>query len=735
MPIADATGERASGESDVRRKTAMPDQRKYFGHCPFCEAGCGLEITRQGQTVQSIKGDAANPFSRGAVCPKCLSLIDLYNDPDRLRYPLKRTGDAWRPIGWDEAFAEIGKRIKAIREEHGRDAVALFLGNPNVHYHGNLFYLGLLLRALKTRNRYSSSSLDQLPLMMTCYLMFGHQLLFPVPDIDRTDYFLLIGANPAVSGGSIMTGPGIGKRIKAIRERNGKVVVIDPIFTKTAALADRHYFIRPGTDLFLLAAMVNTLFAQGLARPGRLAAFSDGIENVQRAVEEFTPEKVSAMTGIGAADIKNLTLEFATADKAVCYGRLGTCTQAHGALSNWLILAFNIISGKMDRPGGFMFPTPALDLVRFTALAGEKGWVGRHHTRVSGLADFAGEFPVAALAEEILTPGRGRIRAMVTIAGNPVLSAPNGRLMDKALANLDFMVAVDWYINESTRHAHIILPPTTPLEHANHTMMVNLAGVRNFAGYAEPVFEKEPGTRHNWEILSALTAQFVKNPVLKAALRLLKPELLLAGFLRFGPHGAGLKFWRPGLTLSRLKAERHGIDLGPLTPRLPERLFTKDKRLRLAPEIFVSALQQAASGLAGPPAVPVPPFDLLLIGRRNRLSNNSWFHNFSRMRKATNSCTLLVHPEDAAKAAIRTGDRVRVSSSVGSITLAAEVTDRIMPGVVSIPHGWGHHLPGVRLGVASRQAGVSINDITDQRQTDLSGTAVFSGVPVRIEKE
>jgi anaerobic selenocysteine-containing dehydrogenase len=712
----------------------MENRKTHYGWCPVCEAECGIEITTEGRKILSIRGDEESTFSKGMVCPKAASLKDLYNDPDRLRYPVKRTGSDWRRIGWDEAFDEIGKKIRIIRKRYGNDAMALFLGNPNVHYHGNILYIALLMKVLNTRNRYSSSSLDQLPLMMACQQMFGHQLLFPVPDVDRTDFFIIMGGNPAVSGGSIMTAPGISKRIRDIRKRGGRVVVIDPVRTKTAELADRHHFIRPGTDVYLLAAMVNTLFEERLADPGRLGEFTDGIDTVKKAVARFTPENVADITGISAYDTRNLAREFAKAEKAVCYGRMGTSTQEYGVLSTWLILVFNILAGKMDRPGGYMFPTPALDLVGFTALAGEKGWVGRHRSRVMGYPDFGGELPAATLAEEILTPGKGRIRGLITVAGNPVVSAPNGRLTDTALADLEFMVAVDWYVNESTRHAHIILPPTTVFEHPNHTVMTNLAGVRNHAAYSEQVFPKDPDTRHNWEIIAGLTACAAENPLLRLALRFVRPELLLDGFHRLGPHGPKFGFIGPGLTLSKLKKARHGMDLGPLEPRLPNRLFTKPKRIRLAPAMFTDALKGIKTMEKNPGDSDGMSFGLALIGRRNLMSSNSWFHNYRRLRNRANRCTLLLNPADAEVRGIRTGDRVLVESASGSVIVEAEVTDRIMAGVVSIPHGWGHDLPGVRLGVASEDPGVNVNDLTDHRRVDLSGTAVFSGVPVKIRK-
>ncbi|MEW6079760.1 MAG: molybdopterin-dependent oxidoreductase [Thermodesulfobacteriota bacterium] len=703
--------------------------------CPICEAECGLEIITRDGMIESIRGDRENVFSKGFTCPKSLAISELTQDPDRLRHPVRRNGKKWERIGWREAFAEIEKRIRDIRRRYGRHAVALYVGNPNAHYHGNMIYLGFLLRAMNTHNRYSASSLDQLPLMMVCYLLFGHQFLFPVPDIDRTDYFLIIGANPAVSGGSIMTASGMPRRVKDIQQRHGKVVVIDPVLTRTASLADRHLFIRPGTDVFLMAALVNTVFEEGLADPGRLASFTDGIDTIKAAVKNFTAEKAAGFTGIKAEEIRRLAMEFCRAEKAVCYGRMGTCVQEYGTLTSWLIMVFNIITGKMDRPGGLMFPTPALDFVDFLARSNEKGYIARHHSRVSGLPDFAGEFPTAVMAEEILTPGDGQIKALITIAGNPVLSAPDGRLIDQALGTLDFMVAMDWYVTESSRHAHIILPPTGILEHHNFGTMTNLAGVRNFAAYSQPVIRPAPDTRHNWQILSELTACFIANPLLRLALKLARPELLLDLMLRFGPYGSGLNIFGSGLTLSKVKQAEHGLDLGPLAPRLPDRLFTTDKRIHLAPEMLVAALKKLdADAATGPIAEETGTFDLLLISRRNLMSNNTWLHNCRSMRNQTNRCTALINTGDAETRSIASGDFIRVASRVGSIVIEAEVTDHIMPGVISIPHGWGHDREGARLRVAAGYPGVSINDITDSSRLDISGNAALSGVPVRINK-
>lgn len=714
----------------------MPETNTHFITCPLCEAECGLEVISSGKEIVSIRGDRQNTYSRGFICPKAIALRDIYNDPDRLKSPVKRVGNTWQPISWKQAFDETEQRIKTVRSRHGKDSLAFFLGNPNVHYHGNVLYLGFLLRALKTRNRYSSSSLDQLPLMMCCYLMFGHQMMFPVPDIDRTDFFIIIGANPAVSGGSIMTASGVARRLKNIQKQRGKVVVIDPVLTKTASLADQHLFIRPGTDVFFLAALVNTVFEEGLASPGRLETFTDGIDVIKALVQKFTPENVADITGIPAESVRRLARDFCKAEKAVCYGRMGVSVQEYGTLSTWLILVFNIITGKMDQPGGLLFPTPALDLVDFMARANEKGYVAGHHSRVSGLPDFGGEFPASALAEEILTDGDGRIRALITLAGNPVLSAPNGRMMDQALERLDFMVAMDWYINESTRHAHIILPPTCILEHHNFMTMINLAGTRNFAAYAKPVFEPGPDTRHNWQILSELSARFISNPLLRFVLKQAKPELLLNLLLRFGPYGAGLNVFRSGLSLSKIKRADHGLDLGPLEPRLPQRLFTKDKKIHLAPPILVSTFSEIDNNQKGiEQKQTANEFDLLLISRRNVMSNNSWFHNYPSMQNRTNRCTLMINVADAQSRSINSGDAIRLSSSIGSISLTAEVTDRIMPGVVSMPHGWGHDRSGIEMRVAAENPGASINDITDNKRIDVSGNAAFSAQPVKVENK
>jgi len=611
--------------------------------------------------------------------------------------------------------------------------VAVYLGNPNAHNYGTLLYMPLLLRALGTRNRFSATSVDQLPHHVAAHLMFGHQLLLPVPDVDRTGLLLILGANPAVSNGSLMTAPGIGRRIEALRRRGGRLVVVDPRRTETARLADRHLFIRPGTDALLLASMLHTILDGGMGKPGRLESFCTSWEPVRAAMTPFTPERVAPATGIPAAEIRTLAAELAAAPAAAIYGRFGVSTQAFGGLCHWLVNLLNIFTGNLDRPGGVMFTRPAVDPLR----AGGRGGLGRRHTRVRGLPGFGRELPVAALAEEILTPGDGQIRALLTVAGNPVLSVPHGRRLDRALESLDFMVAVDFYLNETTRHAHLILPPTPPLERDHYDLALNLLAVHNVARYSPAVLQRKAGSLHDWEILAGLLRRLDRGPLpdrLKRRMAAaLGPRRLLDLALRTGPHGAGFRPGARGLNLRRLEHEPHGVDLGPLEPCLPERLRTPERRIELAPAPFLEDLVRLRASL-GPPNPVAGDDAVLLIGRRDLRSNNSWMHNIPRLMRGRERCTLLIHPEDTARRGIADGESVTLTGPGGRIVVTAELSTDILPGVVSLPHGWGHGRPGIRLRVARGHPGASFNDLLDGTAVDPAcGTAVLSGIAVTIE--
>jgi len=711
-----------------------PGAVTHYRACTLCEAVCGLEIRVADGRVVSIRGDREDPFSRGHVCPKGIALQDLQNDPDRLRKPLRRTGNGtWEEIGWNEALKFAAAGLDAVRQKHGPDAVAIYAGNPNSHNLGSMLYLPPLMRALGTRNRYSATSADQLPHHVAAQSMFGHQLLLPIPDLDRTAFLLMLGANPVVSNGSIMTAPGMMRRIDDLRKRGGRLVVIDPRRTETARRADRHLFIRPGTDALLLAALLHVIFNRNLASPGRLETFCTPLDPVREAVAPFSPDRVAAVTGIPASAISELAHQLAEAPKAVVYGRFGVSTQSFGGLCHWLINLLNIVTGNLDRPGGAMFTRPAFDLLQNVG----PGGLGRNRTRVRDLPGFGGELPVAALAEEILTPGERQVRALLTVAGNPVLSTPDGRGMDAALAELDFMVSVDFYLNETTRHARVILPPTSPLEHDHYDLVFNLLAVRNGARYSKAVVDPEPGALDDGEILRRLLRLLdrgaLNQRLKRTVMAVLGPRRILDLGLRRGPYGGGLRPGAPGLNLRRLETATHGLDLGPLEPCLPDRLRTPDRLIRTTSEPFLEDLPRLIRFLETSVEETTEDRSFLLIGRRNIRSNNSWMHNAPRLMRGRDRCTLLVHPDDIERLGLRTGDPVRVEGPGGALTVPIESSEDIMPGVVSLPHGWGHSRPGVRLRVAADRPGVSMNDLTDTGAVDpLCGTAVLNGIPVTL---
>lgn len=681
----------------------------------MCEATCGIAVEVDGDRVVSVRGDEADPFSKGYICPKATALADLHHDPDRLRRPMIREGSTWREAGWDEALDLVARRLKEIRAQYGKHAIAVYQGNPTAHNLGLMTYAQLALRTLGTRNMYSATSLDQLPHMLAALQMFGNQLLMAVPDVDRCDLFICLGANPLASNGSIMTAPDIRGRLKAIQARGGKVIVLDPRRTETAEKADRHLFIRPGGDAALLLGMIHVLFAEKRVRLGRLAA--NGLDELRDAAAAWTPERAGSVCGVPADEIRELARALASTPRAVVYGRVGVCTQEFGGLAAWLCYAVNAITGHLDEPGGLMFTTPALDPLPLAKLLGLQGSFARYRSRVSGKPEFGGELPVSALAEEIETPGDGQVRALITSAGNPVLSSPGGPRLERALEQLDFMVSIDPYLNETTRFADVILPPTSPLERSHYDVALAAFSVRNVAKYSPPLFPRADDQRHDWEIYAGLWAR-LKLPagsrLAERVLGKLGPEAILDLGLRIGPHRLSLK-----------KLDPHGVDLGALEPRFPKRLGTRDKKVQLAPKVYLDDLPRLERAGAAQ--------GLVMIGRRHLRSNNSWLHNSERLVKGPVRCTVMMNPADAAARGLADGATAKVASARGTIELPVEITDAMMPGVVSVPHGWGHGRQGVRLRVAASVPGASINDVIDPERIDaLSGTSALSGQPVEV---
>lgn len=733
----------------------------HYRICPLCEACCGLEIKVQDGRVQSIRGREDDPFSAGYLCPKGVALKDLHEDPDRLRQPLIKRNGVFEEATWEEAFAEIERRLPPLLAAHGRETSAVVLGNPAAHKAGLLLYIPRLLKALGTRNVFSAATLDQMPRHVASGLLFGHWMSVPVPDIERTDFLLMLGANPVASNGSMWTVPDFRGKAKALRARGGRLVVVDPRRTETAALADEHLFIRPGGDAFLLLGMVHTLFDEGLVRLGRLQPLVEGLDAVRDALAAFTPEAASERCGVEPGTIRRLARELAQAERASVYGRIGTCTQDYGSLATWAIDLLNLLTGHLDEPGGAMFPKAPAFAANTAGAPGRGRGValGRHASRRHGVPEVMGELPITCLAEEIEgSAAGGGIRTLVTVATNPVLSSPNGARLAQALEGLDFMVSLDIYLNETTRHADVILPGLSPLEDMHFDPAFAQLSWRNNARYSAPVLPRAEGQPAEWETLLRLAAiasgrgagvdaaalddeHFAEDArrlfgehaatVVQAAQGLLGPERQLDVGLRAGPYGDGFGRRPEGLNFEKLRAAPSGLDLGELQPRLPELLRTASGKIEIAAPVLLQDLQRAAAALRE--TAPA----MVIVGRRDTRSNNSWMHNLPLLAKGPMRCTALVHPADAARLGLADGGLARIRSAgqrERSIEAQVEISAAMMPGVVSLPHGWGHALPGTRLSVAAERPGANLNALFDEQRRDpVSGNAVLSGVAVEID--
>ncbi len=739
----------------------MPGVETVFRSCPTCEASCGLvvEVDRDRNEVISIKGDDADPRSRGYVCAKSQAFHHIHTDPERIRRPLKRSGDTWQEVSWEQALEEVGRRLRGIREAHGKDAVAMYYGNPNGHNFHTQIYTQLFIQMLDTERFFSAGSVDQQPKNLSSDILYGNPWLFPVPDLGRTDFLVCMGANPLVSQGSILGAPNAQAHLERIQGRGGQVVVIDPRRTETAETADRHLFIRPGTDALFLFAWVNELFVRGAVNPGHLSDRIAGLAALERLASGFTPEVVAPRTGIPADALRQLVTDFGNANRPVLYGRIGLCTQAFGTLASWLVDVVNLLQGRLDVPGGAMFARPATGQ---NESRGEPAALlhGRWRSRGRGFPEYMGMLPASCMAEELECKGRDAVHAMITVAGNPVLSVPNGKRIDQALEQVEFMVSLDIYINETTRHAHYILPSTTQLEHSNYDFLFAAFAQGNFARYSPQVLRPPEESRSQAQLLleiagalhgiaakdldammlDGMIATVLQSPSLSHldadTIRSSTEghpggERLLDILLRAGPYGDKFDDNGPGLNLDKVKASEHGVDLGPLQEGLlTGMLNTADGRIALLHPLLEADIDRLRSSLAEPVA------ELVLIGRRHIRDMNSWLHNLGRYTRGGNRCTLMMHPQDAGQRDIRDGAYASIRSSVGELTVEVEYNDGLMPGVVSLPHGFGHRYPGTRQSVATQKLpGVSANDLVDDGVLDIpSGTSVVNGVPVTVTR-
>ena len=699
----------------------MLDNKIHYRTCNLCEAMCGLEITYKEKKVISIVGDKKDPLSKGFICPKSLALKDLYEDPDRLKTPIKRTENGWQEISWTEAFDEVEIQIKKIQEKYGNNAVATYQGNPNVHNVGSMLYGGPFLKSLKTKQKYSATSADQLPHHIASLKMFGHQMLIPIPDIERTDYLLILGANPGASNGSLLTAPGFPQKIKSIQKRGGKVINIDPRFTETSKISSQHLYINPGKDALFLLSLLHVIFDQGIEEKTHLSNYLKGLEEIKEIVKEYSPKKTALLIGIDSLEIQKIAKDFMNSKTAVCYGRMGVSTQEYGGICQWLINVLNIVTNNMDKVGGAMFTKPAIDLVYMTGIQGKVGNFDRYRSRVHNLPEYSGELPVATLADEILTEGEGQIKMFICTAGNPVLSAPNGKKMEKALEKLDFMVSIDIYLNETSKYANIILPTTNGLETLHYDLVFHQLAIRNTAKLSEVLFEKDENQKHDWQILNELTERITEKK------NSLTPEMMLDNMFQYSPYKEA------NLSVNKLKENPNGIDLGSLQPLLIKRIFTVDKKINISPKIFIDDLKRLNKELYKDTKEEETKYPFALIGRRHLRNNNSWMHNSKLLMKGKNRCTVLMSSKDANNLSITDHQKIKIISNVGSIELPVEISDEMKEGVLSIPHGFGHNRNGTKIKLAEENAGESINDLTDDNKIDkLTGNANFSGTRVKV---
>ena len=729
--------------------------------CPLCEATCGLVLTVDNGRVTGARGDRDDVFSHGCAGPRRASVAVLGRGAARLPRRVGRREGAPVETDWADAFAAAEEGLQRVISSTGGKSVGMYLGNPSAHTIAGGLYAPQLIRALGTRHVYTASTLDQMPKQVACGYLFGNPFSFTVPDVDRTDHLVIIGANPLVSNGSLATAGDFAGKLKALRRRGGTLTVIDPKRTRTAELADTHIAPRPGTDAALLFAVVHVLFDEDLVSPdlGGLSSCVSGVEQIRSISGDFVPEVVAEHCGLEVSAIRELARSIAAAPRAAVYGRLGTSTVQFGTVTSWLVDVVNVLTGNLDRPGGAMFASSPVGPSPRPARPGRGFSVGRWHSRVSGHPETTSELPAAVLAEEIETPGEGQIRALITVAGNPVLSAPNGDRLSDAMGALEFMVSVDPYLNETTRHADVILPPPPPSYTAHFDVALSNTVLHNNARYSPPVFPLPQGRPDEAEILSRLSLvavglgvaadpKLVDDQVISAVLakEVADPSSPVGGrsaedlaamlvegpgyerrldmMLRLGPFGDAFGARADGLTLSRLKSAPHGIDLGPLVSRIPEILRTSSGKVELAPDPLLCDIPRLLASLGS--------FDeFLLIGRRHLRSNNSWMHNLPALSGGTNRCTLQIHPSDAARLGV--SETAVVTGPAGKLEVPVEITDAIRPGVVSLPHGWGHNLPGTRMRVAAQDPGVNVNSLYDDSLLDpLSGTSVLNGVPVQV---
>ncbi len=718
--------------------------------CRICEPVCGMIATVEDRRLVQLRPDPEHPISQGFSCPKGIEFADIVNDPDRLLHPMRRTAaGGFERISWATALAEIGARLREIRARHGGGSIGWYAGNPSAFSHSHAIWSAGFVRALGSRHLYTPNTQDTSSRFVASALLYGSPTIFPLPDLERTDFLLMLGANPLVSRGSIVSAGNLRAKLTGIVGRGGRVVVVDPRRTETAK-AFEHVAVRPDGDAWLLLSMLHVILAEGLVDEAAIAGQTRGIGALRAAAADWPPERAQEWSGVPADDVRALARAFAAAPSATAYGRTGACLGRHATLVNVLLDALNVVTGNLDRPGGSVFGRPPID---FTALASRLGLAtfDTYRSRVGGFPEVLGQLPAPIMAAEIETPGPGQLRALFVSAGNLLLSVPGSDGFERALDRLDLQVGIDFYVNETHRHADYLLPAATFYERDDLPIPLLETQLTPHVQWTEAVVPPRGEARPDWQIINDLGAQLGIAPVagpltkwtgcgrlgrlaqrvLGPAARRVTPHLMVDALLRAGRDGDRFGLRRGGLSLAKLRANPRGIVLAPHveTGVLGQRVQHEDRLVHLDDPRIAAELDR----LAATPSAD-PDFPLRMIGRREVRSHNSWLHNNPKFRDPSRRQRALVNPADAAALGLAAGDSVRVVSARGAIEVPAEITGDVGPGTVAVPHGWGHRDAGWT--IANAAGGANVNEITSPSVDDLeqlSGMAHLNGVPVRLE--
>ncbi|WP_395308774.1 molybdopterin-dependent oxidoreductase [Mycobacterium sp. AMU20-3851] len=713
-------------------------------YCRICEPLCGLIATVEDGRLQSLRPDKDHPLSQGRACPKGIAFTDVQNDPDRVLTPLRRQPDgSFTEVGWDEALEDIARRLQAVLHTHGGGAVGEYYGNPSAFGYAASLWSGLFMKRIGAGHLYSAGSQDINSRYVASRLLYGAATQIPFPDLPRTDFLFMLGANPLVSHGSALRVPRVRDDLAGIVKRGGRIVVVDPRRTETAA-AYEHLPVRPDSDAWLLLSLLHVVFADGLEDRATITAQATGIDTLRDLCSAFPPEDTAERTGVAAQTLRTLAHAFATAPTAVAYGRTGACLGHHGTLVSFLIDALNLVTGNLDRPGGALMSHQVIPVEDFGERSGAFSYNDKK-SRIGGFPDVFGTFPAALIADEITTAGEGQLRALFVFAGNPVLSVPNSAALEAALPQLDLLVSLDLYVNETNRHADYILPGTTFLERDDMPMAYAACCPTVFLQAAEPVVAPYGQARPEWEVFQELATRMGLsllatgpmqwlNPVLRGLERLglrMTPQKMMTMLLRVGPYGDRFGLRRGGLNPRKLRAHPHGIVLAEHAPHgvLADVVAHRNGKVCLDP-----AEIRAEVGRLGSAPGTSAQFPLSAIGIRELRSQNSWMHNSPTLMKGNRRQRARINPADAEAAGVTDGSVARVVSATGAIELEVTVTDEVGPGTIAIPQGWGHRGGGWRL--ANANPGVNVNELTSSRPEDLealAGMSVLNGVAVRLE--